>query len=284
MLRRRDWGLVLTGLLCLLSGCDGTPTIDRVLANGPGPVDADAPEKFTTTDSGLKYRILRKGGGERPTANDKVEVNYAGWLDNGRQFDTSYATGRPLTIPLKSVIRGWFEGLQLVTEGGMIELEIPSQLGYGSRGSSPSIPSNATLHFLVELIQVIPPPQPVKPGSADPGAPEEFTTTYSGLKYRILRQGDGKKPSLSSNIKVHYRGWLDNETQFDSSYDRGEPATFALSSLVPGFGEGLSHIGEGGMIELEIPGDLGYGPTGSPPVIPPNATLHFLVELFDVQE
>lgn len=120
----------------------------------PGPQDKDAPKEFTTTKSGLKYRILRKSEGAKPKSKDSVTVHYKGWLDNGKEFDSSYARGEEISFPLNGVIPGWTEGLQLVGEGGMIELEIPSKLGYGSRGAGNVIPPNATLHFLVELKKI----------------------------------------------------------------------------------------------------------------------------------
>ena len=81
-------------------------------------------------------------------------MNYRGWLDNGKEFDSSYSRGEPISFPLNGVIPGWTEGMQLVGEGGMIELWIPSKLGYGARGAGRDIPPNATLHFVVELIKV----------------------------------------------------------------------------------------------------------------------------------
>lgn len=122
-----------------------------------------------------------------------------------------------------------------------------------------------------------------EPGPADPDAADEFTVTKSGLKYRILRKGSGNKPTSASTVTAHYKGWLDDETVFDSSYKRGEPASFPLLNVVPGWTEGLQYVHEGGMIELEIPGNLGYGASGRPPKIPPNATLHFIVELLEVE-
>lgn len=125
------------------------------LAAEPGPKDEDAPEDFKKTESGLEYRVLRKGTGERPKAADKVEVHYKGWLDDKTVFDSSYDRDKTITFPLNGVIKGWTEGMQLVKEGGMIELKIPSELGYGQRGvPQAKIPPNATLHFLVELIEI----------------------------------------------------------------------------------------------------------------------------------
>lgn len=122
-----------------------------------------------------------------------------------------------------------------------------------------------------------------EPGPRDPDAPEEFTTTSSGLRYRILREGIGDKPTSADSVRAHYKGTLDDGTEFDSSYKRGEPASFPLLEVVPGWTEGLQYVREGGMIELEIPGSLGYGPSGRPPKIPPNATLHFIVELLEIE-
>ncbi|GAA4454240.1 hypothetical protein GCM10023156_26360 [Novipirellula rosea] len=117
-------------------------------------MDADAELEFIATDSGLKYRILRKSDGVKPTADDTVTVNYRGWLNGGKVFDSSYERGEPTTFPLQNVIAGWTEGLQLVGEGGMIELWVPSKLGYGERGSPGSIPPHSHLHFIVELVNV----------------------------------------------------------------------------------------------------------------------------------
>ncbi|MCC9644690.1 FKBP-type peptidyl-prolyl cis-trans isomerase [Rhodopirellula sp. JC740] len=130
----------------LFAGCGQT---DR--SSGPGPEDPDAPKEFTTTDTGLKYRILRKGSGDHPGRESFVTVDYVGWLDSGREFDSSYNRREPATFNLSSVIPAWTEGVQLIGEGGMIELEVPSDLGYGAAGMPPTIPPNATLHFKVEL-------------------------------------------------------------------------------------------------------------------------------------
>jgi FKBP-type peptidyl-prolyl cis-trans isomerase len=132
---------------------EGNPAFPALPA-GAGTIDANATTAFTTTASGLKYRILRAGAGTKPTATQSVEVHYHGWLDNGKVFDSSYQRGKTISFGLNQVIRGWTEGMQLVGEGGMIELEIPSDLGYGARGAGGVIPGNATLHFLVELIKV----------------------------------------------------------------------------------------------------------------------------------
>lgn len=114
------------------------------------------------------------------------------------------------------------------------------------------------------------------------GAREGVTTTASGLQYEVLQAADGAKPTTSERVKVHYRGTLIDGTQFDSSYDRGEPAVFGLQGIIPGWVEALQLMGVGSKWKLYIPSELGYGAKGSGPTIGPNATLVFEVELLEV--
>ncbi len=139
---------VLFACVCMLvASCSSKPKM------GPNVIDPDAPKEFTTTDSGLKYRILRKSTGEKPIGSSTVVVDYSGWLDNGTVFDTSYNNPRPASFPLSGVVEGWTEGLQLVGVGGMIELELPPELAYGDK-ARPGIPANSTLHFKIELHEI----------------------------------------------------------------------------------------------------------------------------------
>lgn len=151
---RGAMAVVLTlGVMGVMMGAEGEVPLPKLPA-GAGAVDANAPKSFTTTKSGLKYRILREGKGAKPKATSTVEVHYHGWLDNGKTFDSSYDRKESISFGLNQVIPGWTEGMQLVGEGGMIELEIPSELGYGARGAGGAIPPNAKLHFLVETLKV----------------------------------------------------------------------------------------------------------------------------------
>jgi FKBP-type peptidyl-prolyl cis-trans isomerase len=156
---------IFTCLVCagFLTGCEkpdeGFPPIPPPKAQSlvqmePGPKDPDAPTDFTTTDSGLKYRILRKSDGPKPTEDDFVRVHYRGTFEDGSIFDSTYGKlGKSIQFPLKGVIKGWTEGLQLIGEGGMIELEIPPELAYGADGKG-AIPPNTPLHFIVEVVEV----------------------------------------------------------------------------------------------------------------------------------
>ena len=106
------------------------------------------------TPTGLQYRVLRQGGGNSPSAKDRVKVHYVGRLLNGQEFDSSIARGNPAEFTLDRVIKGWTEGLQLMKEGDKFEFFIHPRLGYGSR-STPKIPGNSCLIFEVELIEVL---------------------------------------------------------------------------------------------------------------------------------
>lgn len=106
--------------------------------------------------------------------------------------------------------------------------------------------------------------------------------TASGLQYEVLREGDGAMPLPEDQVTIQYQGTLIDGTQFDSSYDRGEPATFSVGGVISGFSEGLQLMTVGSHYRFFIPGALGYGPQGSGGVIGPNATLIFEVELLEI--
>ena len=111
-------------------------------------------------------------------------------------------------------------------------------------------------------------------------------TTESGLKYYDFEVGSGEQPSAGDSVTVHYTGWLEDGTKFDSSLDRGQPFTLVLGqgNVIPGWDEGLSTMRYGGRRQLVIPPELGYGEQGAPGAIPPNSTLIFEVELLPQAE
>jgi len=112
---------------------------------------------------------------------------------------------------------------------------------------------------------------------------EGVTVTDSGLQYEVLTQGDGPQPAASDRVTVHYRGTLLDGQEFDSSYSRGEPATFVLDQVIPGWTEGVQLMPVGSKYKFFIPSNLAYGPAGGRS-IEPNATLIFEVELLGIEE
>ncbi len=113
---------------------------------------------------------------------------------------------------------------------------------------------------------------------------EGVKTLPSGLQYKVIKPGTGKKPAATDTVTTHYRGTLINGTEFDSSYKRGKPATFPVNGVIPGWTEALQLMEEGAKWQLFLPPNLAYGERGAGQVIGPNATLIFEVELISIQE
>lgn len=250
-----------------------------------------AKDGVTVTESGLQYKILTEGSGDKPAATDIVTFHYNGRLIDGTEFDSSYKRGEPLMYPANRLIPGWTEALVMMPVGSKWELTIPSDLAYGDAGAGNGlIPGGATLVFDVELLEA----QSEEEMVAAMRAPQEayleqnakqdgVTVTESGLQYRVIEKGEGgKSPSATSQVTVHYAGKLIDGNEFDSSYKRGQPASFPLNGVIAGWTEGLQLMSEGDKYEFFIPYGLGYGERGSQGSIPPYATLVFTVELISV--
>lgn len=256
------------------------------------------------TESGLQYMVLNAGSGASPTVDDYVTVHYRGKFIDGREFDSSIARGEPATFPAGGLIPGFTEALTLMKEGDTWEVTIPSDLAYGENGAGGGlIPGNSTLIFELELIEVMTAEeaqtlQDRRREEAEAAAAafrdnqlafleqnktqDGIQVTESGLQYRVIEEGNGAMPGERSKVTVHYSGKLINGEEFDSSYKRGQPATFPLNGVIRGWTEGLQLMKEGSKYEFFLPYDLGYGERGSGGGIPPYATLVFIVELISV--
>lgn len=110
-------------------------------------------EGVKTTDSGLQYKVIKAGTGAQPSEKDKVSVHYRGTLMDGKEFDSSYKRGEPVSFPVTGVIKGWQEALQLMKVGGKWQVFIPAALGYGANGKGPIGP-NQMLIFDIELLDI----------------------------------------------------------------------------------------------------------------------------------
>jgi peptidylprolyl isomerase len=266
---------------------------EKVVAEGSKPADIEAPpdvaappENAEKSESGLAWTVLQEGTGDtHPGEADIVTVNYTGWTTDGRMFDSSVKRGRPAEFPLNRVIKGWTEGVQLMTAGEKRRFWIPGDLAYGeAKQDDPHAafgPPRGTLVFDVELISFKEAPKPPEAPKDVAAIPKNAKKTKSGLGSRVLEKGTGKvHPTADSTVTVHYSGWTTDGKLFDSSIVRGAPATFGLKQVIPGWTEGLQLMVVGEKRRLWIPEDLAYG--GRPGR--PQGMLVFDVELLDIKK
>jgi len=258
------------------------------------PADVKAPPADAVkTASGLCSKVLQAGKGEKkPAAADTVTVHYSGWTTDGKLFDSSVQRGQPASFPLNGVIKGWTEGLQLMVEGEKRRFWIPADLAYGEPQPGSDRPGGM-LVFDVELISIKPAAQPpatpvIKPLASPPappadvkGPPDDAEKSTTGLASRVLVKGKGTvHPKVTDQVTIHYSGWTTDGKLFDSSEQRGKPATFPLNKVIIGLIEGVQLMVEGEKRRLWIPTKLAYGdtPTGGRPA----GMLVFDVELLQI--
>lgn len=249
----------------------------------PAPADVAAPPaNAERTSTGLASVVLTAGGGgDKPTLRDQVKVHYSGWTKDGRMFDSSVVRGEPTEFGVTQVIKGWTEGLQLMTKGEKRRFWIPAELAYGETPKRPGAPSGQ-LTFDVELLDIIKPPPPPEVPKDVAAAPASAKKTASGLRYQVLSAGTGKThPTPKNRVKVHYSGWTTDGKMFDSSVMRGRPATFGVTQVIPGWVEGLQLMVQGEKTRFWIPAGLAYGEKPTNPGAPAGP-LVFDVELIEI--
>jgi FKBP-type peptidyl-prolyl cis-trans isomerase len=245
------------------------------------PTDvAAAPADAVKTASGLASKVLQAGKGEaHPAAADTVTVHYSGWTTDGKMFDSSVKRGEPTSFPLNGVIKGWTEGVQLMVAGEKRRFWIPADLAYGENpgGGRPG----GLLVFDIELISIKQAPKAPDVPTDVAAAPDSAEKTATGIASRVITKGTGKDhPKATDKVKVHYSGWTTDGKMFDSSVTRGEPVTFPLNQVIPGWTEGVQLMVVGEKRRLWIPGKLAYGE--KPPEGAPAGTLVFDVELLEI--
>ena len=251
---------------------------------------------FVTLKSGLKYIDDKVGTGEGAKNGDLIEINFKGWIvkdstnlasdwavDTTKKADLiadSYVMNQPMKFILgsDSFIKGSEEGMVGMKSGGKRTIIIPANLAYGPTGMGP-IPPNSSIKVVIELLstKVVP---AVKMWDVDSTL---FKTTASGLKYAIIKEGDGPKVEAQKQVSVHYSGFLLDGIKFDSSVERDEPIvlTAGVGQVIPGWDEGLLLLKKGSKARFIIPSNLAYGDRDLGK-IPPNSTLIFDVEIVDV--
>lgn len=230
---------------------------------------------------GLKIFDEKVGSGKPAAVGAVLKAHYTGWLLSGRKFASSKDLGKPLEAAMGAgkMIKGWEVGLEGMREGGVRYLRVAPSMGYGATAYT-MIPPNSTLIFRVELVSSEVDEEVAEHMDFFPDtASLKFENGSEGLRYVVVKQGEGEPAKSGERVVVHYTGWMVNGYKFDSSRDRGQPFSFELGagSVIRGWELGVQGMLPGEKRILMIPPGLGYGSRGAGP-IPGGATLIFAVE------
>jgi len=236
--------------------------------------DATAPKDAEKTKSGVAMIVLNKGAGtKRPKATDSVRVNLAGYSVGRKVF----ATPEPQVMSVAEMAPGWQEGVTAMVEGEKRRLWLPAKVAYGNTPGGR--PPKDDLILDLELLAI--PEAPAVPKDLKQ-PPSDAKKTESGLVYKALTKGTGAAhPLPTSRVTVHYSGWSKDGKMFDSSVMRGQPTSFALNAVIPGWTEGVQLMVVGDKFRFWIPGKLAYGDTPRPGA--PGGDLVFDVELLAIR-
>ena len=255
--------------------------------------------EVVTLETGLQYMDDSLGTGREAKADDLVSIHFKGWMvpkDTASELFSDWSADQSKNMlslgdskmrnqPIKfilnsgSFIKGTDEGIVGMKTGGRRTMIIPAKLAYGEAGMG-FIPPNTDLKVTIELLEV-----------KDRVVAEMwkvdstlFKTTASGLKYAIISQGEGPVVEAGKVVTVHYSGYLQNGTMFDSSVERDEPIMFVVGQgqVIPGWDEGMQLLKKGDKARFVIPPQLGYGEMVLEK-IPVNSTLIFDTEVIDIK-
>ncbi len=259
--------LISTVCFVALSGCqDG--------GGGSAPADVAGPPKDASkTALGVHFKVLAAGTGEdKPAAIDSVRLRFRGWNSAGKLIDSSQEPAGAL-FKLNKVMPGWTSAITDMVVGEKRRLWVPERLAYRGHPGSPK----GDLVFEVELVEIKAAPKAPDDVAA---APSDATKTASGLSYKVLRPGTGKAhPTVKDRVSVHYSGWTTDGVLFDSTEEKGEPSTLAISGVIPGWKEGLQLMVVGEKTRFWIPEALAYkGESGHP-----KGVLVFEIELLAIK-
>lgn len=254
----------------------------------PTPADVAAPPTSAKkTAKGVAYVVLKSGhGGKHPLPSDTVKVDYTGWTTDGRMFDSSIVRGEPAEFSLAGVIAGWTEGIPVMSVGDSVRFWIPEELAYKGNPGRPQ----GMLVFDVNLLEIkdaaAAPTQPAaagkQPAPSDVAAPpKDAKKSPKGVFYKIIKPGPagGAHPTAADTVKVHYTGWTTNGEMFDSSRTSGNPISFPLKGVIPGWTDSIPMMAVGDQMRIWIPEELAYkGQQGAP-----QGMLVFDVELLAIE-
>jgi peptidylprolyl isomerase len=251
------------------------------------PTDVSAPPASAEREpNGAARRIEARGTGTaRPTDSTFVDIVYAGWERNGKQFEGTAAGGHPGRYALKDLAPGLAQELAQMVVGDKRVIWVPGALAYAKNEKFVNAP-RGDMTFQVELVGIIPMP-PAPPDLKKP--PKEAKTTKSGLTYLVLKKGTGKvHPSEDTRAKVFYAAWTPDGKMFQCSLAGGDDVHVRVNKLPPGWKEAMKLMVEGDKWRLWLPGKLAFGDLDpgqeALPFGPPPGPVVFEVELQKILE
>lgn len=234
-------------------------------------------EDVEVTESGLQYRIIEEGNGERPDSENVVFTEFSSRNISGDIFEESNGI---IYTPINRIsLPGLAEGLQLMDEGSTYELFLPPELAYGDAPPPGSVlRPGSVLIFDIVLDSFLRDPETFLTENVENN--DDIIETESGLQYRIIEEGSENIPAATDEVTINYTGTFTNGFVFDESPEN-EPASFTVNQVIPGFSEALQLMGEGAIYEIFVPAELGYG-QNPPQNIPLGAVLVFEIELLEI--
>jgi FKBP-type peptidyl-prolyl cis-trans isomerase len=223
-------------------------------ATAQDPTGIPEVKDMKKTESGLEYGVITAGSNEPgPGRDDVVEVHYTGWLTDGTKFDSSRDRGTPASFGVTQVIKGWTEGLQLMSPGARYKFVIPGDIAYGPQGRPPKIPANATLVFDVELLKVKRMPK------LPTGNPDKQMQLESGVKVETTKAGNGTKVAAGQGVKVRYALWRPTGELLDCTQRNNDyhlSGTLESLPLSPWLAEIVGGMEIGAVVRCEVPQKL----------------------------
>jgi len=230
--------------------------------------------KSKTLPSGLKYEILDPGKGDLVRGSQGARMSFVIWNVQGEVILATQLSDMEIAGPLHKLgikqlpprlwPKFWAQAAGLMRQGSVIRFEVLPALGWGAQAAGPNLPANSTTIWELKMEEVFTAPDFVKKPV------DQLKTTASGLAYEVIKEGDGKRPTLADMVQVHYTGWTLDGKLFDSSVLRGELARFRLGEVIKGWQ----------VYRFTIPGKLAYGDNPRPGA--PAGTLIFQVELVKI--
>lgn len=266
--------LFISATILLINNCTRTDT-QKSVDTYPPPVAID-----TVLSNGLIIKDLELGAGIPVDSGYYFFAHYTGYINDNEVFDTSHERNTPINFQLGvgQIIPAWEIGIKGMRAGGKRMLTTPPELAYGETGIPGILPAGVTLHFEIEMIEVIKPPVAWDISSS------RMRSTESGIQYVIIENGRGNKPEPNDLVAVDYSGYLEDNTLFDSSLLRSEVFRFRIGTeyVIKGWDEIIQDMRVGEKRVVIIPPELAYGNGGLYGIIPPDARLRFDIELIEI--